>query len=216
MRASTLAWCVVVPVKLLADAKTRLTGMASSDRVELALAMAADTVAAALGCPVVSSVVVVTSDDRAAAACARLGAEVVSDEPADGLNPALRHGARHAAGQRPDDGLAALAADLPALRPAELARALRVAGRSGAAFVPDAHGTGTTLYAARPGVPFRPLFGPQSRARHAHAGAAEISLPATSGLRRDVDTLADLRGAVELGLGPRSAALLARRAELAS
>ncbi len=68
----------------------------------------------------------------------------------------------------------------------------------------DAAGSGTTLYTAKPGAPFRPRFGPQSRMRHREAGAVELDLPGIPGLRRDVDTLADLREAEQLGLGARS------------
>ena len=72
------------------------------------------------------------------------------------------------------------------------------------AFVPDAEGSGTTLYTARPGAPFRPRFGPQSRLRHRQAGVVELDLPGVAGLKRDVDTLADLRKAEQLGLGART------------
>ena len=47
-------WSLVVPVKVLARAKTRLATLAGPDRPALALAMAADTVAAALRCPEVA------------------------------------------------------------------------------------------------------------------------------------------------------------------
>ena len=90
------------------------------------------------------------------------------------------------------------------MSPAELAGALRDAASSPgpAAFVPDAAGVGTTLYAVRPGGEFRPLFGGASRARHAAAGAAELDLDVMPGLRRDVDTPDDLREALALGAGP--------------
>ena len=101
-----------------------------------------------------------------------------------------------------------MAGDLPALRPAELALVLRAAATSGEAFVPDAAGTGTTLYAAGPGVAFRPAFGPGSRDRHLAAGAVELDLPDLRGLRQDVDTRADLELAADLGLGPRTLAAL--------
>jgi 2-phospho-L-lactate guanylyltransferase len=99
-----------------------------------------------------------------------------------------------------------MAADLPALDPAELGRALAAAAQAGQAFVPDAAGTGTTLYTAAPGVAFRPRFGPESRAAHLSAGAVELRIAGTDGLRRDVDTVADLRDAARIGLGPRTAA----------
>ena len=112
----------------------------------------------------------------------------------------------------PERGRAGLAGDLPALRPDELTAALGVAARLGTAFVPDADGTGTTLYAAAPGAQFRPRFGPASRDRHLATGAVEIGTgeigTGLAGLRRDVDTIEDLRAAAKIGLGSRSRALL--------
>src|SRR3954468_16827648 len=88
-------WAIVVPVKRLAVAKTRL----SEDpqvRADLALAMALDTVSAALQCSLVDWVVVVTDEPEAARAVGALGAVPVPDAPDAGLNPALQHGAREA------------------------------------------------------------------------------------------------------------------------
>jgi 2-phospho-L-lactate guanylyltransferase len=205
-----LAWSLVIPVKLLAHAKTRLAPLAGPYRPDLALAMAADTVAAGLSCPAAAQVIVVTDDERAARLLRRLGAVIVADRPGSGLNPALRHGAGVAAGRWPQAGIAAVAADLPALRPAELAAALAAAGAWPQAFLPDAAGTGTTLYTARPGVRFEPLFGPGSADRHRGAGAAELLLPDVVSVRRDVDDAAGLRAAAALGLGPHTAVLAAR------
>src|SRR5215467_598871 len=196
-----LTWSLVVPVKVLARAKSRLASLAGPDRPALALAMAADTVAAALDCPQVGRVIVVTDDPQAAEELAGLGAVIVPDRPGRGLNEALRHGAAHAASRWPRSGIGGLAADLPALRPAELGVALRAAARWPQAFVPDFAGSGTTLYAVRPGTAFRPRLA---------AGAAEITRPGLASLRRDVDEPADLRGARELGLGTRTAAVAAR------
>jgi 2-phospho-L-lactate guanylyltransferase len=202
-------WSVVIPVKVLARAKSRLAGLAGPRRGELALALACDTVTAVLGCDEAARVIVITDDQVAAVALTGLGALVVPDEPRDGLNAALRHGAAHAAAWWPGSGTAALSADLPALRPAELGRALRAAQAWPTAFVADAAGDGTTLYTVAPGTAFRPAFGLASRARHAAGGAAELALDGLPGLRRDVDTPSDLRGAVALGLGAHSAPLAA-------
>jgi 2-phospho-L-lactate/phosphoenolpyruvate guanylyltransferase len=237
--SARFSWTVLLPVKVLARAKSRLAVLAGDRRRDLALALAADTVAAVAACPAVARVVVVTSDPVAGPLLSALGAVIVPDEPADlaaaltgldaarldtaglqeGLNAALRHGAAEAARRWPGSGLAALTADLPALRPAELAAALRAVSASGgtgsggtgshgrAAFVPDAAGVGTTLYAVPPGGEFRPLFGGASRARHAASGAAELHFDDMAGLRRDVDTPDDLRTALALGAGPRTTAL---------
>ncbi len=202
--AAGVRWHVVVPVKLLERAKTRLGAYGPAGRAELALAFADDVVTAALACPLVAGVAVVTDDVRAARVLGRDGVRVLPDVPGGGLNDALGAGA--AARARPRDGVAALASDLPTLRAQDLGAALAaVAVR---AFVPDAAGTGTTLLAAAPGVPLRPAYGPGSRAAHLASGAVE--LPAPLALRLDVDTPSDLLRALSLGTGPRTTAVAAR------
>ena len=214
---ASLAWSLVVPVKLLVRAKSRLTGLADERRSQLALAMAADTVAAAIRAVSVAAVLVVTDDPEVSDTARNLGAIVLADVPAAGLNEALQHGATSARGQWPDQGVAGLAGDLPALRPEELTNALAAAARLRVAFVADAAGAGTTLYAAAPGAQFRPRFGSLSRRRHLADGVAEIAAGhQLAGLRRDVDTLDDLRLAAKIGLGPRTQALLALDAEILS
>lgn len=208
MSTPVRAWSLVVPVKVLSRAKSRLAIAAGPHRERLALALAADTVSAAVRCPLVRKVVVVTDDPTAEAELSALGADVVADEPDSGLNPALVHGATGAALRTPDGtGVGALSADLPALRSGELARALDAATATARAFVADAAGTGTTLYTARHGTAFIPAFGPRSRIRHRAQGARELDTGGIAGLRRDVDTLDDLRTALELGVGPRTAAV---------
>ncbi len=200
-------WSVVVPAKRLAVAKTRLrpltAALPGTAHEHLVLALLSDTLAAAAACPVVDAVVVVTDEPAAVRVAHRLGAATVGDEPDRGLNPALEHGARHA----PGPAVAALSSDLPALRPAELARALEgAAGTAPRCFVADAHGTGTTLLTAI-GTELGPRFGPGSAAAHRSSGATPLSGP-WPGLIQDVDTATDLRAAEELGLGPHTAALM--------
>jgi 2-phospho-L-lactate/phosphoenolpyruvate guanylyltransferase len=200
----TLIWSVVIPVKLLALAKSRLSGLPDTDREAIALAMAADTVAAAMACAAVADVIVVSDDPSVRTEAEAVGADVIADLPGAGLNEALAAGAEYAAARWSGRGLAALTADLPALSADELQAALTAASAVNRAFVADATGSGTTLYTAKPGAPFRPLFGPQSRIRHRQAGVTELDLPSIPGLKRDVDTLADLREAEEIGLGART------------
>ncbi|RQX15511.1 2-phospho-L-lactate guanylyltransferase, partial [Micromonospora arida] len=58
-------WAVVVPVKRLAVAKSRLRGaLPGVPHEELALALAADTLRAVLACPAVAEALVVTDDAR--------------------------------------------------------------------------------------------------------------------------------------------------------
>ena len=196
-----------MPVKPLDRAKSRIAAATGAHREKFALAIAADTITAALTSPAVDRVIVVTDDLVAGGVLGDLGAYVITDEPDAGLNPALRHGAATAARLAPDAGIAALFADLPALRADELTRALDAADAWPQAFVPDAADEGTTLYTAR--THFSPAFGRGSRDRHRLGGAHELRLPDIPGLRRDVDTLADLHEAIELGVGPRTAEVAA-------
>lgn len=210
--APTDGWSLVLPLKPLGLAKSRLAPFAGPHRADLALSFALDTVTAALACPGVSRVLVVTGDPLAGERLAALGAVVVADEPGGGLNAALTHGAAYARRIVPHAPLAALSADLPALRPAELARvlgAVPTGGPGGRAFLADSPGLGTTLLACAPGVRLAPAFGEGSRARHAAGGAHEITLPDVPSVRRDVDTGEDLVQALALGVGPYTAAAAA-------
>jgi 2-phospho-L-lactate guanylyltransferase len=100
----------------------------------------------------------------------------------------------------------ALLADLPGLRPIELAGVLRDVVRHASAgeavFVRDRAGVGTTLYAAA-GDRFSPRFGLDSAARHEAAGAVEVGSDAPS-VRMDVDDVADLSAALVAGVGPHT------------
>lgn len=206
--SGTRSWRLVVPVKPLSIAKSRLAGtIGPGHRPELALAFALDTVRAALACARVHGVLVVTDDARVAAAIRALGADVVADV-GSGLNAALAHGARVAGERRPRTGVAALSADLPALRTRELDRVLAAATRAPRAFLADAAGVGTTLLTAAAGVPLAPGFGGPSRARHLASGAVELTPYDVDSVRRDVDTGEDLRAAITLGVGAATAALL--------
>lgn len=197
----------MVPVKHLGLAKTRLRPYGVDVRRALALAMAGDVVAAATACPGVVRVLVVTSDAEAAAELALLGAATAPDDPDDGLNPALEHGAELLRSAQPGLGVAALAADLPSLRPEALAAALAQVGPGRRGVVADAPGSGSTLLAAGPGAELGASYGPGSLARHLDGGAQPLE--AACGLRLDVDTPEDLARALQLGVGTRTAAVAA-------
>ena len=95
-RVLPASWVLIVPVKRLAAAKSRLRGAVPGVPHErLVLALAQDTVAAAVGrVPRCSSSRPIRPPRRALAA---LGARVVPDRPDAGLNAALAYGASLAA-----------------------------------------------------------------------------------------------------------------------
>jgi 2-phospho-L-lactate guanylyltransferase len=204
---------LVVPVKRLAAAKSRLRGAADGGvgdptaHARLALALTLDTVAAARAATRVRSVLVVTADRSVAATLGAAGVEVV-DDPLVGLNAAYERGAGLLRARDPDVAVGALQADLPALRPAELDAAVAAALAVGKrAFTADAEGTGTTFLLAAAGVELEPRFGGGSAARHAASGAVPLDGWWPS-LRRDVDTSADLAAARRLGVGAQTIAAL--------
>jgi 2-phospho-L-lactate/phosphoenolpyruvate guanylyltransferase len=190
-------WTVVIPLKAVPEAKSRLLP-ASADPAahrRLVEAIRADTMAAARKAAGVARMLLVAD---------RPGVQDAIVQTRPGLNAALADAADHATSSWPADGVAALVGDLPALRPDELATALAMAAEHPRSFVPDAGGTGTTLLAAAPGTALQPAFGLDSAARHA---AWATPLEAAAGLRHDVDTADDLLSAAGLGLGPATAAL---------
>lgn len=202
---------LLIPVKTLARAKTRLRGVvegrvdggvgACEAHARLVVALVRDTVAAATGAAVVRRAVAICSDEVVRAALAADGVEVIPDEPAAGLNAALRYGEAVLRGADPAVAVGALQADLPALRPEELDRSVRTGlVTGGRAFCTDRIGTGTTLLLAPLGQPLNPCFGPGSAAAHRATGARELT-GCWPGLRCDVDTAVDLALARDLGLG---------------
>lgn len=201
-------WHVVVPVKGGNGAKTRLRPPDGVDRGRLALALAADCLAAVtVGMPP-GRVVVVSSDPRVVQLASALGARSVAD-PGAGLDAAVLAGRDHAlsaGGER----VAVLLGDLPALRAADLVEALTRAAAYPLAVVPDASGTGTVLLTAARGELLDPRFGSGSAARHEAAGHTRLDLDLPR-LRTDVDDDADLAAAVALGVGAATRAVLEGR-----
>ena len=198
---------LLLPMKPLARAKTRLLGAADGGfgapkaHARLVLALARDTFAAALEAAMVRRAVAICSDGMVCRALAADGVEAIPDEAAADLNSALRYGETLLRTADPAATVAALPADLPALRPQELDRAIRYGLATGSrAFCTDQAGTGTTLLMAPPGQALEPRFGHGSAAAHRASGARELA-GRWPGLRCDVDTAADLARACELGLG---------------
>jgi 2-phospho-L-lactate guanylyltransferase len=184
-------YAVVVPLKRSSVAKSRLAPLGDRVRRDLVEAM----------------VLVVTDDLGLADALRLLGIAAVPDG-ATGLNATLRQGAAEVLRGSPSSRPVAVCGDLPCLRPADLASLLAHTPEDRAAFVGDAAGTGSTLYAAPDLVRFTPSFGEGSREAHLRGGAVELD--AAVSLRRDVDTPQDLHEALTLGVGERTALIAAR------
>jgi 2-phospho-L-lactate guanylyltransferase len=188
-------FALLMPVKTLTLAKSRLDVPAPDQREPLMRAFALDAIAAASKAAAVAQVYVVTDEP---------GFEVdhairLPDEGDGDLNRALHHAAVRVRLLDPTVGVAAMCADLPSLLTADLDAAL-AAGMTPRWFVADASGGGTTLLAAGPGVDLDPHFGHDSAHRHEASGAAPVRA-AVPTLRMDVDTESDLEQAQALGVG---------------
>jgi 2-phospho-L-lactate guanylyltransferase len=204
---TTPRFTLLVPVKEGAGAKTRLDAVDGAARADLMAAFARDAIAAARATSLVE-VYVVGDASALRPVLDGLDVAVVPDEGAGDLNRALAAAARRVS--RPDRGTAAMLADLPCLRTADLATALdRALEREVRTFVADAEGSGTTLLVAPAGSDLDPRFGVGSAAAHAASGAVPVD-DALLSLRLDVDTSEDLERAVAFGVGSSTARVLER------
>lgn len=201
-------WQLLVPVKGTTRAKTRLGDAFGPHRPRVALAFARDTVEAALGCDAVAGVTVTTGDPAAVAAFADSGARVFEDQDSTNLNVAISLAAQGVPQLRGASHVAVLLGDLPALRSTALGRALELADEKLSSFVPDAHGSGTTLLCAHGASVLQPHFGFASARAHAAVGAVALRDAGLVSLRRDVDDVDDLLAALQLGVGEHTAKLL--------
>jgi 2-phospho-L-lactate/phosphoenolpyruvate guanylyltransferase len=203
-------WQVLVPIKRLTDAKSRL----SADEVtrqELVVAMAQDTLAAISASPLVTGVGLVCPD-RLLAARLTSGQvswlEEIPGEP-DGLNGAITRAVGEVRSQSSVANVAVVVADLPALRPDEVTAALTDAPSNTPSFVSDILGSGTTAVLFPEMSEVALSFGSGSAERHHALGL--VALEVGPGLRQDVDTLSDLRSAAALGLGAFTHHVMAAR-----
>jgi 2-phospho-L-lactate guanylyltransferase len=182
-------WVLLLPLKRLRHAKTRLSVPMPAGRERLVRAMAETVAATAAQAPPVHEVVVVTAEtwDHHAVPVH------VFPDGGGGLNRALSEAARTAGRRWPQLGLATLLADAAAGTAEELTRCLDAARHHPRTIVADHLGTGTVLLTAGPGVPMAPRFGPGSRRAHVRSGAVDLTdrlrVPL---MRRDLDTPGDL------------------------
>lgn len=206
---------VIVPFKSSTRAKSRIE-LPAPDRSGLAVAMMRDTVRAVLGGESVGLVLLVVENPRDITDLLAQETEAIRAERIDvmiatspGLNTAILAGKQHLEDVGWTGRTAALLADLPAVTSAEFDAAAVKARSHQLAVVPDRQSIGSTLLLAAEIAALTPHFGGKSLRAHRDAGAAVLDIPQTSGLRNDVDELADLLSADwGLSVGRHTAAVL--------
>ena len=191
---------IVVPFN--GGGKRRLAPLPETTRASLALAMLEDVLAA---CALVGETFLVTSDRRARALAAELGAAVVPDE-GGGQGGAVA-AALGGVGVRP---ALVVNADLPCVRPDDLHELVRATPERGLAYVAARDGTTNALGLASSDL-FATLYGRESAKRfrdHAAARAVAAASATIPNLVDDVDSLDDLKRLAPR-LGPRTRAYAA-------
>jgi 2-phospho-L-lactate guanylyltransferase len=183
----------IIPQKRLADAKSRLASVVAPEaRAALSRRLLARVCGAVRAVPAVEALTIVTPDPAVREWARRRGYETVVD-PEQGLNPALAHALRlpRCEGR----AILILAADLPWVRPSDVA-ALVSAGRAGRlVLAPSKDGMGTGALLVPADVRFGPAFGTGSRAAHRRAAerlGLEVIELLRPGLACDLDGPEDL------------------------
>ena len=209
--------CVIVPVKGLGEAKSRLAAVLGPEqRASLVLAMLEDVLTAVRAAHE-GLLLLVTPDEEYAPAAERAGADLLADA-GGGYNAAVAQ-ALAAAGAREAGAALVLPADQPRAQPADLRTAIEALGEHGVVVAPSRDG-GTGLLGLRPPDAIAPAFGIGSGARHralgeaAGRGVAWLELPS---LRDDVDEVGDLLSGDEpptVPLGAATAAFVAGHASI--
>lgn len=222
MSSPAPVWDVILPLKPLARAKSRLFPDNPGLRKKLAIAFALDVASAAARCGSVARICVVGTPLPLPAFP---GVELRwFPEPTPGhpdspgghgdisLNSAAAAAARDLRIDVRGRAVLILVADLPSVRSADIV-ALTDSFRDltddmSQGFVSDLSGRGTTALLSSGFADQWPMFGPDSARRHLEAGATDLSAMAATGLRRDVDDASQLRQAVEQGVGRATACAL--------
>ncbi len=194
---------VIVPVKRLAAAKSRLASVLSlRQRRELIIALLTQTLTTLKKIKGVEGILVVGRDRTVRAIARGHGADFVREEERGGLNRALSR-AQAAAVRRGAEAVMILPADLPLLSVKDISWAKKKISRPPfLAIAPDRLERGTNLlFMAPPGL-IRFSFGERSFQRHfqgARQAGVKVAVLRRRALAQDLDCPEDLFSVQNLG-----------------
>jgi 2-phospho-L-lactate/phosphoenolpyruvate guanylyltransferase len=191
----------VLPVKPLAEGKSRLD-LPPGERIACNRHFYRHVLATLMAVIRPEQVVTVSRDAEVLRAARRAGGRALQEDALGDLNDAVTAGAIFAA-RRGARAVLTIAADLPDLGEADLARLIAAHAPAGAIVIaPDSLGVGTNALLAPPlAIPYR--YGPGSFWAHLDAVRAarhRFAVVRTAGLAEDVDWPADLARARARGL----------------
>ncbi len=164
---------VVIPIKGLERAKSRLAGrLTREERCALVLQLLDHVLGVVGAWTAVEHVVVVTPDPSVRARAEAVGAVAIDEVAEAGQNAALEH-ARAMARRWGPRAMLVLSGDLPLLGAQDLEAIGRLGAKEGSiVLAPDRHGVGTNALLLHPPdlIPFR--FGPDSFHQHLREAVA--------------------------------------------
>lgn len=213
-------------MKPFEQAKSRLRSAVADDPrlapvPELAKAFFLDVLSALHESPAVDDVIVVGTTPELAAQARRGNAMFVDESSTSAddanawsdLNAAVAAGFDVGRDRLGADFVVSVAGDLASLRSESITTLIQTmlthdGGGPQAGFVSDWSGHGTAVLGLTRESEIYPMFGNDSAANHRLSGAVDITAYAAVDVRLDVDTLADLQRAVDIGVGPHTSALL--------
>ncbi|NQU37407.1 MAG: 2-phospho-L-lactate guanylyltransferase [Actinobacteria bacterium] len=211
MSNNTEGWTVIIPIKPLPIAKSRLEGTRrNASTADLARAFAKDLVAATTHVAFVDQVIAVTSESTLAPELISLGATVL-DEPnqlTGDLNAVLDYAQRQVLSQHPHCAIAIVTADLATIQARSLESFLVGAANCKTGYVADHSGSGTSVLINRTGHVVATAFGARSADAHRERGFDDLTELADARLRLDIDTPEDLESAIAIGLGAATRRLI--------
>lgn len=195
--------CAILPVKRLADAKSRLAhALPAAERMALASTLLEHTLVTVTNCGGIDEVLVVSGDQAVAGIAQQFGAGFLAEEDGDSLNGALARAA-DTVRRRGADAILVLPVDLPLLTTADLEEILQAEPAPPfLVIVADRHGQGTNLLYFSPPEGFTFAFGTGSFGRHrsaAKAAGRRVTIRQSRNIALDVDTPDDLAIAHRMG-----------------
>jgi 2-phospho-L-lactate guanylyltransferase len=183
----------VIPIKHLANAKTRLASVLSpGERAELAREMLLHVIDALSRSGAIERIAVISQQP---AELDLPPSVTILPQTVPGLNNLLEQG-REWATANSADAFLTIFADLPLVAPEDISRMVRLGEQaSTVVLAPDRHNTGTNALLSHPPTLAQFAFGPSSLDAHialARSAGATVELFSVPGLSLDVDTLDDL------------------------
>ena len=202
----------LVPVKAFSAAKQRLSPVLNAtDRARLARAMFEDVLDVLARCRQhFAGIIIVTSDDAAAALAEQHGCHVVSDRVRNGINAAIRLGLDHVL-KNGGAGVLILPSDIPHVKCDAVARAVGTIKTPYSLAIIKAMDGGTNLLACGSARSLPLRFGPGSFRKHCEAAREqrlEVCALPSGELELDIDRPQDLTAFLALQSKTRTNALL--------